>query len=400
MQKLYLEQVRPGMLIGQDIPNEQGKLLLTHGTPLTIGYIEGLRLRGHSAVWIMDGVADDVRPPEVLPEKVRTSTSRHLQDLFSTVSAAAYSTLAEGEQAEEAVLDEIATAARPHVAAMFRDAEKIVKGVANEVAISGVVSLKTHDAYTYDHSVEVAIAAVLLGKRLYMESHELEVLALGCVLHDLGKVMVPHEILNKPAKLSNDEFETIRRHPDIGFQIVRRMLGETSIIARQVARQHHERQDGNGYPQGLYGSNNFSMRSNRFGQRHIIPPAESAAVADVYSALASDRPYRPSMKPEDIITTMHDMAGNHLNRELVARFISILPVYPVCTEVIVISGKLKGFRGIVTQVDHKRLARPTVRILFDPRGRQIAAFEVDTAKEKDVDLATASYAELNAPTPA
>ncbi len=399
MRKVYVEQLSPGMVIGQDVLNEQGQVLLMRGTPLTPGYIEGLSLRSYPAVWITDGAANDIRPPEVLPSRLRVNTSRHLQQLFYTVQESARS--AEGqedEQIDDVSYEEIAASAKPQLTTIFRDAESIVRHVANAQAISGVVSLKSHDDYTYEHSVEVAITAVLLGQRAHLEPHELEILALGCLFHDLGKVMVTREILNKPGKLAPAEFEVMKRHPETGYQLVRRMMGDTSIFVRHIARQHHERQDGKGYPQGLRGTNSFHANAKlSYGLGLMLPYAEIAAVADVYSALASDRPYRQSMSPEEITSTMRQMAGAHLNRELVARFISILPIYPVCTEVVVISPKLKGYRGIVSRLDARKLNCPTIRILYDAQGRHIAPFEVDTGKESGIELATPSYADVLAP---
>jgi len=283
----------------------------------------------------------------------------------------------------------------PHVAQLYRDVEMIIDEVANAETLSGVVSLKSHDSYTYEHSIEVTVAGVMLGQRLHLSSNDIRQLALGCLCHDIGKTIVPPEILAKPDRLTPEEFALVKQHPQAGYDTMRQITGEDAVIARSVVWQHHERQDGTGYPRGLRGTNEFQYPSPpRFGQWLMVPAAEIAAVADVYSALASDRPYRPALEISDVIATLQKMAGPHLNRELVKRFLSMLPTYPVGSEVVVITGRLQGHRGIVTEVSASDIHRPIVRILFDPEGNKVTPFVVDTRVERDVELAAPSYTKL------
>lgn len=394
MEKLYLEQLRPGMLIGQDILNEQGKLLLARRNQLTATYIEGLRERGYPAVWILNGVADEVAQPSILSSKLRSTVTKHLRELFAAVHLAAR---AEPGQTEDSLYDQIAAAAKSHLADVVKDAEAMVREVGAASVVSGIVSLKSYDSYSFEHTLEVTLAAILLGHKMHLDSTELKVLALGSLFHDIGKELIPRDILNKPSRLTPDEFDLVKKHPEAGFNLVRRILGESHIIARHVVRQHHERQDGKGYPQGLKGKNNLRFMAKRgFGQGLIIPVAEIVAVADVYSALASDRPFRPSLKMEEIVSTILEMGGSHLNGELASRFVAMLPPYSVGAEVMVISGRLEGHRGVVTGFESGRPDRPTLKILCDPEGQRMDPFELDTAKEEDIILGPATYAELAA----
>lgn len=235
----------------------------------------------------------------------------------------------------------------------------------------------------------------MLGKRLYLPLQELHQLALGCLCHDIGKTAIPTEILSKPGRLTEDEFSVVMQHPQVGYEAVQQFMGSSDIIARHVVWQHHERQDGSGYPRGLRGNNRFGRAMEpRYGKSLILPSAEIAAVADVYSALASDRPYRRALKPAQIISTLRDMSGSHLNRELVRRFLSMLPTYPVGSEVEVISGRLQGHKGMVTDVNPMEVNRPRIRIMFDPEGRKLTPFEIDTTVERDIELATTSYSRV------
>ena len=391
MQKLPIESVRPGMVLAKTLYSERGDVLLSRGVTLTELYISGVVQHGYQFIWVQDGVADDVEPPEVLSPKLRNLANKHLHDIFSTMESIC-SVQDLGQQRE--LLINFARTARPQFAALCEDAEQIVENVAYAELLSGMVSLRNHDSYTYDHSLEVATAGVLLGHRLFLSPQEMYQLALGCLCHDIGKLIIPKAILNKPSNLFREELAIIRQHPEAGYTTAQHLMGASDIIARHIVRQHHERQDGTGYPRGLRGSNRFIAGKRAFGQGLILPVAEVAAVADVYCALAFDRPYRKAFPPDQIVTTLLSMAGKHLNREIVARFLTILPVYPIGTRVVVISSKLRGYRGIVTDVHPAHLARPTVRIVFDPQGKSVAPFEVDTSREREIEIATAPYARL------
>jgi HD-GYP domain-containing protein (c-di-GMP phosphodiesterase class II) len=256
--------------------------------------------------------------------------------------------------------------------------------VLDSATLSGMTALKTHDNYTFCHSVDVTITAIMLGKKLYFDRPALRQLALGCLLHDTGKMFIEPAILNKPGKLTPAEFELIKKHPTLGYQLLR-SIQKNEFLANHVAYQHHERQDGSGYPRGLRGVNRVARDAVR-GDR-ILLIAEIAAVADVYDAMSSDRPYRPGMSAEQIVEQMRQMAGPHLNREIVQHFLSILPVYPVGLEVRITQGRLKGYRGVVARIHPRAMDRPVVRILYDDRENRVHAFDYDLLKEKGAALA-------------
>jgi len=389
MRKAYVEELQPGMILGKDVRNERGDILLARGVTLSPRYITALRRMGFYAIYVRDGIADDVEPPDLLTERVRSATAKHVRQLFALALSAAPDG-AMGPRRRSAV-GNLMGAAMPSVAQLYRDVERIIDQAANTQVLAGVASLKSHDNYTFEHSVEVAVVGIVLGLRLRLMPLELHQLALGCLCHDIGKVVVPKEILNKPGPLEPHELEVMRKHPETGFDMVRQIIGESDIIARHIVWQHHERQDGSGYPRGLRGLNEFSLpREGHFGRGLILPAAEIAAVAEVYASLASDQAYRRALSPAQIVRVLRRTAGSYLNEEVVKRFLSILPLYPVGTQVLVISGQLQGHRGVVTRLNPSDPQRPVVRILFDPAGAPVAPFEVDTAEDPTVELALAS----------
>ena len=172
-----------------------------------------------------------------------------------------------------------------------------------------LTNITSHDYYTYTHSVEVGILSVALAKSLFKDSknHDIYALGAGFFLHDLGKVGIKKDLINKPGRLTDDEMREMRRHPALGFK----MLFETNQLTEEsktIVLQHHERDDGTGYPKGLRGN-----------EIHIY--GRICAIADVYDALTTDRPYRKKMKPFDALKLMQDKMLNHFQADLFERFV-------------------------------------------------------------------------------
>lgn len=370
-----ISQVHPGMVVADDVVTEDGQVLLRRGVPLTDAYLASLRSRGVLAVQVADGLADDVAPRDIVSAPLRAAATTQLSTVFAGVSMAAR--VDEDDHpggVDEAVrrlgsqpltLDSATTDS-------FHQLFGIVEGLLSEVIDSnteaGLVSLKTHSGYTYQHSVDVAAVGVLLGHRAGLEHADLRELALGCLMHDIGKTYIDVAILDKPGALDPAERADIRRHPYLGFELVRRMPLQT-IYPAHVAYQHHERQDGAGYPRGLEGSNRMvRTTAERFDPRRMLLIAEVAAVADVYSALTSDRPYRSALAHDVAADIIEDMADRHLNRAVVNLFHRTFPRYPVGHWVEVTTGHFRGHHGVVTAIPPNRPAHPRVRLLLDAAG--------------------------------
>jgi HD-GYP domain-containing protein (c-di-GMP phosphodiesterase class II) len=160
-----------------------------------------------------------------------------------------------------------------------------------------------------------------------------------------------------------------------------RLLQPRRFLANHIAYQHHERQDGSGYPLGLAGTNRIARDVRAAEDRRMLLIAEIAAVADVYDALISDRPYRPAHSRDEAIAILRRMAGPHLNREVVRRFLTAVPGFSLGIDVTITSGRLAGYRGVVIRLSTRTPDRPVVRLTQDPAGRRIHPVEVDLARE-------------------
>ncbi len=207
-----------------------------------------------------------------------------------------------------------------------------------------------HDYGTFVHSLNVAILSTMTGLRLGYNEKRLKYLTLGALLHDLGKLNVPTEILNKPGSLTDDEFAMMKRHPQLGAKMLRNTHLLPSVLG--TVKEHHERWSGKGYPYGLMGNN-------------IHLNAQIVAVTDVYEALTADRPYRKGLPPYHALEMIIAGSGKDFNPKVVQAFRQTLILYPENAIVTLNTGEM----GVVVAVPLEMPTRPLIRLLFDNNRR-------------------------------
>lgn len=200
-----------------------------------------------------------------------------------------------------------------------KGAEKAVTQMMGSVArhpdaLVWFTNLKKRDEYTARHSMNVCMLAITLSSFIGADEDTIKEMGVGALLHDIGKIKIPLEILNKPGKLTDDEFELIKKHPEFGVEILQdsRDLSPESI---EVVYAHHERMDGSGYPRGLVGN-------------QISPYTQMVAIADVYDAMTSDRVYHSGRSPVEVINHMRAANGS-FNSEMLEQFVHCVGDYPI-----------------------------------------------------------------------
>ena len=236
--------------------------------------------------------------------------------------------------------------------------------------------IKTYQNYLYLHSVNVSVLSVLLGFKLGLGDASLEDLALGALLHDIGKVEIPLSILDKQSSLNEAEYEVIKEHPRNGFNILRNSL---YIKPRSftVALQHHETCDGSGYPSGRKGE-----------EIHIF--SRIAVVADIFDALTTDRPYKQRWSFEKTISYLLDITKK-LDSKVLDEFLKVFPMYPLGTVVILSNNET----GIVFAQNKQDLRKPQVRIIKDAKGREIPkenTYEINLREHADIKIVSSVIA--------
>lgn len=214
-------------------------------------------------------------------------------------------------------------------------------------ALLPLAQIKTRDEYTFQHSVSVSALAVAFGRVLNLPRTEIRELAMGGLLHDIGKAKVPGRILNKPGKLDDAEFTVMKCHASDTADILKNAKG-ISEIAFNAAAQHHERYDGSGYPKKLIGE-------------QISLHGQMIAIVDVYDAITSLRVYHKGMPPTEALRKLFEWSKTHFNPKLVQAFIKGVGIYPAGSLVRMESEKL----GIVREVVPDKLLQPIVQLIYD-----------------------------------
>jgi HD-GYP domain-containing protein (c-di-GMP phosphodiesterase class II) len=377
---MSLRDVRPGMLVGVGLRNREGHMLLGPGVALTAEYIARLQSLGYAALWVDDEDTRDIPYDDALSEATRLAATNAVQDTFAL-------TAREVDTLKTASLDEVRTRLEArgfrevfeHSGAIERltgQVDALVGEVLDRVVLTGLGSLRTYNTYTYQHCLDVAVTATMLGRLIGYDRDTLKRLAVGCILHDIGILFAHTDLRERPGALADEEEESVKDHTVLGYLFIRDSL-RLGALPAHVAYQHHERQDGRGYPRGLSGRNRIVRGSEVHVPGRIEPLAEIAAVADLHDTLSADRPWRQRLPPDQVWQALADAAGHHLNRELVEALLGVLPRYPLGTQVLVTEGRWVGHGGVVARVPSDRMDAPIVRLLTAPDGRRIEPVELD-----------------------
>lgn len=268
------------------------------------------------------------------------------------------------------------------------DALPVVEEISNSVmrnpgALISIARLKSKDEYTYMHSVAVCALMVSLARQLGMNEAVTRKTGLAGLLHDVGKMAIPDEILNKPGKLTDEEFAIVRNHPVAGHEMLIEG-GAVDEVVLDVCRHHHEKVDGEGYPDSLAGES-------------LSVFARMGAVCDVYDAITSNRPYKDGWCPAESLRRMAEWCKyGQFDGRIFQAFVKSVGIYPVGTLVKLESGKL----GVVTEQSEKSLLKPKVKVFYSIKsGMRIESqvFDMSHASVRDKIIGQEDPGEWNFP---
>lgn len=328
MRFIATNHLRPGYKLAADLTYGKGRVLLRKGKLLTASLIRKVSYLGYQGLYIEDELSEGLDITDVISSDLRMKASIELQNLFYNVE------------------HNISTNAKRQIRSVQSLARDIVDEIlSNRQTMVNIIDLRNYDDYTYNHSLNVTVLSVVLAAELKLSRDTVYELAVGALVHDTGKMFIHKDILNKPGKLTPEEFAEIKRHSELGYKYLCDNL-DIPMCSKIAALQHHEQYNGQGYPNGLVGD-----AIHLFGR--II------SVADVYDALSSDRPYRKAMLPSDAIEYIMSGYGTMFDPEIVKALTKKIAPYPIGTCVLLSSGET----GIVVKNYESTILRPVVRLI-------------------------------------
>ncbi|WP_332888672.1 HD-GYP domain-containing protein [Salipaludibacillus keqinensis] len=340
--------------LAKPIYNDLGQTLLNIGVVLSDRMIDRLKEKGISYIYIEDSSTTDIYVEDTINGKVRSKSLKDIQENFTTISK------------------QMALGKAVDIDGLSPSFSTIVKEILSEIqsnkeAVSMLSDVISYDSYVFHHSLNVTVYSLALGQKMGLTDPQLHELGLGAMLHDIGKMSIPIEILNKQEKLSDEEFDQIQSHATVGFEMLRKSH-TLSLLTAHCAFQHHERIDGSGYPRNISGDD-------------IHFYAKIIGIADVFDAVTSNRVYRRAMLPHEGMELLYSGAGTLFDKDAVDLFSKIVAIYPVGLEVKLSDGR----EGVVAQNNKNLPSRPVIRVLME-ENQLPCEYDLDLATELNVTI--------------
>jgi HD-GYP domain-containing protein (c-di-GMP phosphodiesterase class II) len=370
-----MNDLKEEMVLGKSIYLPNGDLLLAAGYRLKQMYLEKLQGRGYQYLYIQEPGTEQVIPEEIIDEQVKRNLEVSVATSFAGLESLALfketshrNLERELEKNKEGFRDlVINNAVKENLRSII---DQILE---NPNVVLNISALKNADNYFYTHAINVTIMSICIGKKFNFSREELESLAIGALCADVGLVAVPREIMENKGTLTEEEKNRLRDHTTYGHLI----LSQNPAIpptATAVALQHHERQDGKGYPRGLTGDNAPPLK-NLDAAHKIHRFAEIVSVADQYETLVSPPPYSPHpLTPLKAVEKLIRESAGHLNKPITEKFIGMIPLYPVGARFKIldcINPLLVGAHGVIAKQNSADLNRPQVLLLRTKKGQKI-----------------------------
>lgn len=339
----------PGMILAEDVFSNSGELIIGKGVKITQLQIEKLETFDIVSVKVLTHKTEN--RPDTVPivaqksdmQKVHEQTVMHFKEVFTSFKF--------GRQVG---IEEISEIVNPVVDQVMN----------NSAIVRQLWQLEACDAYTFDHSVAVSLTSALLGRWLNCDVNTIKTIAVAGLMHDIGKVNIPDEILNKPGPLTDEEMKVMKTHATLGYVLLMNQKN-VSVDVLQSVLQHHERYDGNGYPNRLKGEGISAM-------------ARIVAVADVFSAMTTRRVYREASNPFEVARHMHEESYGYLDPRITQIFLSRISNYYVGNVVRLSDGRVGEVVMIHRAIPHRPLVRTEDTF-------------IDLSKDKNIEITELIY---------
>ncbi|MEG6616407.1 HD-GYP domain-containing protein [Peptococcaceae bacterium 1198_IL3148] len=336
MRRIVIDNIKAGMCVARPVYNSDGQILLNKGVILNSRYIQRLKEFNIIAIYIDDGLLPELEVDDVITDETRIKAVINIKKILA-------------KQTDHNIGNNIIVPT-----AVIESVNDIMDELLSTHNIMvNLTDIRNSDDYVFYHSVNVCVLAIITGIALGYDRRRLKDLAVGAMLHDIGKIKVPKEILNKPGRLTSEEFAVIKKHSQWGYEMLKTNFN-VSAISCVAAYQHHERYNGEGYPQGLEGD-----------QIHEF--SQIVGLVDMYDAITADRVYRQAFPPNEAYEMIAGTGDYFFRYDIVKAFLDHVAAYPVGTIVELNTGE----RGIVVSTKMGFSLRPKIKLLYDSDGQPI-----------------------------
>lgn len=390
MIQLSIDEVSPGMKVARSVLGGGGT-----GVQLAAGYvldepvIARCKRTGMQSIWVhLDG--EEVVPAGNVNDQLALQAQQAWKDNMSLLEKIG--------ETQDSTLENLTKFTADSGRFKNMIATEQLKSVVDQIIRSimcqdplmvNLASMRTKDGYLHQHALDVTITATMIASRLKFPMQDIQEMALGCFLMDLGMLIVPDSIFEKKGPLTLQEMHLMEEHPAVGFAILRANEG-ININTAHVAYQHHERNDGRGYPRQLKSDDQFPQKTLHHAGGNVHRYAQVAAVADQYISGISPRPGTVApLAPLESMRALIEDAGKGLNSHIVNALITLIPVFPAGTRIMVTRSPkpmLVGNIGIVTKDNPQDKEKPQILLLMDKFKRKIKPIALDLAMEKGIDI--------------
>lgn len=366
MRLVPIENVKPNTVLGKSLYDVDGRILLRAGVVLRENTIAKIKQINILSIYIMDKYSDEEIEDIIKPE-LRQKAIITIKEAFSNIGR-----LNKGKP-EKSGEGDYSWQEQSYFYNIGKMAVSLIEDILNHKDVMlALVDIRSMNNYLFSHSVNVAVISLTIGMAFKFPKKKLEALCTGALIHDIGKSLLPKELLDRQNNLSEDEKELINQHPRIGYKYLSSTYNLNSL-SKLIVLQHHERPDGKGYPDGLKEDN-------------ILDLSNIVSIADAYDNLSTDLPEKRAMFPSDVLEYLMSNAGSKFDYDIVNTFCRIVIPYPKGTIVEISTGEI----AIVEETTPGFPLRPKLKVIESQRVTRIGE-KIDLIKEISIVIIRVKY---------
>ncbi len=400
MIQIALKELRAGHVLAKSIYRDTGEIMLSAGYRMTPDVSVKLKEIGVDRIWVQEEGLEDLEYEDLVSEVTINQCvlllRRTVMDFRAKVGLVKTNAEEQLPSPEQILSKPEEIKAALNIAAFKKTAADIYYELKKaDPSILHLTASRSLGNFYQQQSIDCAIVAAMIAKRYNFTPDELEDMILAVLLMDIGYILLPEHLLNPNTKLSLEELELKKKHPDYGFDILR--VCNVSLVCANVALQHHERQDGGGYPRKLVGGNKPPIRTTGPATKGTINRyTEIASVALDYISIIAPPPGTDAQTPINSIKFLVRLSGAKLNSAIVETLLSMIPVYSAGDRIMVTSdaqGELTGYVGVVLRSNSREQNRPSVVLIYNRAGEKIPHMELNLWERKDIEIREAKLGE-------